>query len=101
MIYICYIIYRDYVITCVLAVGDDELAVGDDDDALSGVAAGRHVQEVSENSCGGTGGMIRQSGFRLPVFGGPRGLINFIITILKGIFVFYSLLQIEWYIYVT
>ena len=45
MIYICYIIYRDYVITCVLAVGDDELAVGDNDDASSGVAAGRHVQE--------------------------------------------------------
>jgi hypothetical protein len=101
MIYICYIIYRDYVITCVLAVGDDELAVGDDDDASSGVAAGRHVQEVSENSRGGTGGMIRQSGSGLPVFGGPRGLINFIITILKGIFVFYSLLQIKWYIYVT
>ena len=58
-------------ITCVLAVGDDELAVGDDDDASSGVAAGRHVQEVSENSRGGTGGMIRQSGSGLPVFGGP------------------------------
>jgi hypothetical protein len=101
MIYICYIIYRDYVITCMLTVGDNELAVGDNDNVSSGVAAGRHMQEVSENSCGGTGGMIRQSGSRLPVFGGPRGLINFIITILKGIFVFYSLLQIEWYIYVT
>jgi hypothetical protein len=101
MIYICYIIYRDYVITCVLTIGDDELAVGDDDDASSGVAAGRHVQEVSENSRGGTSGMIRQSGSGLPVFEGPQGLINFIITILKGIFVFYSLLQIKWYIYVT
>ena len=40
MIYICYIIYRDYVVTCVLAVGDDELAVGDDDDASSEVAEG-------------------------------------------------------------
>jgi hypothetical protein len=40
MIYICYIIYRDYVVTCVLAVGDDELAVGDDDDTPSEVAEG-------------------------------------------------------------
>jgi hypothetical protein len=95
MVYICYIIYRDYVIICVLTVGDNELAVGDDDDASLGVAIGRHVQEVSENSCGGTSGMIRQSGSRLPVFEGPRVLINSIIIILIGIFVFYSLLQIE------
>jgi hypothetical protein len=95
MVYICYIIYRDYVMMCVLAVGDDELAVGDDDDASSGVAVGRHVQEVSENSRGRTSGMIRQSGSGLPVFGGPRGLINFVITIFIGIFAFYSLLQIE------
>ncbi len=58
MVYICYIIYRDYVIICVLAVRDDELAVGDNNNAFSGVAIGRHVQEVSENSCGETGGVI-------------------------------------------
>ncbi len=41
MIYICYIIYRDYLVTCMLAVGDGKLAVGDDDNASSGVAKGR------------------------------------------------------------
>ena len=40
MIYICCIIYLDYVIACVLTVGDDELAVGDDDDVLLEVAKG-------------------------------------------------------------
>jgi hypothetical protein len=95
MIYICYIIYKHYVITYVLAVGDDELAMRDNDDASSGVAEGRHVQEVSEGSRGRTSGVIRQSGSVLPVFGGPRGLIIFVISIFIGIFVFYSLLQIE------
>ena len=52
MIYICYIIYRDYVITCVLAVGDDELAVGDDDNASSEVAGGRAHVGVPDNSRG-------------------------------------------------
>jgi hypothetical protein len=40
MVYICYIIYRDYVIMCVLAVGDDELAVGDDELAVGRVVGG-------------------------------------------------------------
>jgi hypothetical protein len=40
MVYICYIKYRDNVVICVLAVGDDELTVGDDDDASSGAAEG-------------------------------------------------------------
>ena len=93
--YICYIIYMDYVVICVLAVGDNKLAVGDNNNALPGVAMGRHVQKVSENSCGWPNGVIRQSGSGLPVFGGLRVLINFIITIFIGIFVFYSLLQIE------
>ena len=61
MIYICYIIYKHYVITCVLTVGDDELAVRDNDDASSGVAEGRHVQEVSESSRERTSGVVRQS----------------------------------------
>ena len=39
-------------ITCVLAVGDDELAVGDDDDALSEVARGRACVGVPDSSCG-------------------------------------------------
>jgi hypothetical protein len=95
MVYISYIIYRDYVIICVLAVGDNELAMGDDDDASSGVAVGRHVHEVSENSRGGTSGVIRQSSSGLPVFEGPRVLINFVIIIFMGIFVFYSLLQFK------
>ena len=43
MVYICYIIYSDYMMMCVLAVGDDELAVGDNDDTSSEVAVGRHV----------------------------------------------------------
>jgi hypothetical protein len=41
--YICYIIYMDYVVICVLAVGDNKLAVGDNNNALPGVAMGRHV----------------------------------------------------------
>jgi len=40
MIYICYTIYYDNVGIRVLAVGDDELAVRDNDDASSEVAAG-------------------------------------------------------------
>ena len=40
MIYICYTIYYDNVGICVLAVGDDKLAVRDDDDASSEIAAG-------------------------------------------------------------
>jgi hypothetical protein len=95
MVYICYIIYRDYMIMCMLTIGDDELAMGDDDDVSLGVAVGRHVQEVSENLCGWTSGVIQQSSSSLPVFGGPQGLINFVITIFIGIFTFYSLLQIE------
>ncbi len=47
------IIYGDYVITCVLAVGDDELAVRDDDDVSSEVARGRAHVGVPGNSCGG------------------------------------------------
>ena len=89
-------------IICVLAIGDDELTVGDDEltvgndnDVLSGVAMGRHVHEVLKNSHRGTSGIIWQSSSRLLVFGGLQVLINFVITIFKGIFIFYSLLQIE------
>ncbi len=46
MIYICYIIYRDYLVTYMLTVGDSKLAVGDDDDVSLGVAKVRHVQEA-------------------------------------------------------
>jgi hypothetical protein len=52
MVYICYIIYSDYVMMCVLAVGDDELAVGDDDDASSEAAGEGHVRECPGNSRG-------------------------------------------------
>ncbi len=41
MIYIYYIIYQYSVATCVLAVGDDELAIRDDDNTLSEVAKDR------------------------------------------------------------
>ena len=41
---ICYINYVVEVI-CVLAVGDDELGVGDDDDALSEVASRNRARE--------------------------------------------------------
>jgi hypothetical protein len=54
MIYICYIIYGDYIAKCVLAVGNDELAVRDDNDASSEVAEGGHVQEGPRNSRGWT-----------------------------------------------
>ncbi len=40
MIYISYIIYSDYMVTCVLAVRDDELTVGDNDNVSSLVAEG-------------------------------------------------------------
>ena len=82
-------------IICVLTIGDDKLTVGDNDDALLGVAVKRHVQKVLENSYGGTSGMIQQSGSGLPVFEGLQVLINSIIIIFIGIFLFYSLLQIE------
>jgi hypothetical protein len=52
MIYICHIIYWDYVVIYVLTVGDDELAVGDDDDALSEVAEGEARVGVLGNSHG-------------------------------------------------
>ena len=45
MIYIYYIIYRDYVVTCMLAVGDNKLSVKDDDDVLLEVAEAGHVRE--------------------------------------------------------
>jgi hypothetical protein len=44
--------YRDYVIMCVLTVGDDELAVRDDDDASSSAAGDGHVRECPGNSRG-------------------------------------------------
>jgi hypothetical protein len=50
MIYICRIIYWDYVVIYVLTVGDDELAVGDDDDVLSEVAEGEARVGVLGNS---------------------------------------------------
>ena len=52
MIYICYIIYWDNVATCVLAVGDNKLTVGDDNDTSSEVAEGRAHVGVPDNSCG-------------------------------------------------
>jgi len=58
MIYICYIIYWDNVATCVLAVGDDELTVGDNDDTLSEVAeGGAHAGRLGE---GHTDGLIEE-----------------------------------------
>ena len=53
MVYICYIIYGDYVITCVLTVGDNELTVRDNDDTSSEVARGRARAGVPGNSHGG------------------------------------------------
>ena len=55
---------------CVLAVGDDELAVRDDDDASSEVAEGGHVRERSGDSRGWTS---RQSGRPVPGFQGGWG----------------------------
>jgi len=43
MIYICYIIYYGNVVMCMLAVGDDELAVRNDDNVLLEAAKGGHV----------------------------------------------------------
>ena len=43
MIYICYILYYGNVVMCMLAVGDDELTVRDDDNALPEAAKGGHV----------------------------------------------------------
>ena len=50
MIYICYITYADNVVTFVLTVGDDELTVGDDDDASSEVAGEGHVWECPQTT---------------------------------------------------
>jgi hypothetical protein len=52
MVYIYYITYRDYMIMCVLAMGDDEVAMGDDNDASSEVAGEGHAWECLESSRG-------------------------------------------------
>jgi hypothetical protein len=52
MIYICCIIYWDYVVTYMLTVGDNELAVGDDDHTLLEVAEGEAHVGVLGNSRG-------------------------------------------------
>ena len=41
MIYICYIKYWNNVVICMLAVGDDKLTVGDNNNTSSEVARGR------------------------------------------------------------
>jgi len=46
MVYICYIKYPGKVGICVLAVRDDELDVGDDVAASSGVAARGNARET-------------------------------------------------------
>ncbi len=53
MVYICYIIYMDYVVICVLAIGDNELAVRDDNNTSLEVARGRARAGVPGNSHGG------------------------------------------------
>jgi hypothetical protein len=60
----------------VLAVGDDELAVRDDDDALSEVAEGGHVQEDSGNSCGQTSGNPAGRFQASRQCWGPRGTVS-------------------------
>ncbi len=49
MIYIYYITYIDNMVTYVLAIRDNKLAVGDDNDVLSEVAREGHMQECLEN----------------------------------------------------
>ena len=44
--------YRDYVIMCMLTIGDDELTVGDNDDVLLEAARDGHMRECPENSYG-------------------------------------------------
>ena len=73
MIYICYIIYRDYLVTYMLAVGDSKLAVGDDDNTSSGVAEVRHVQEA-RNSC--VDEPVAWSGKLVPGFQGGWGFLQ-------------------------
>jgi hypothetical protein len=47
MIYICYIIYWDNVVTCMLTVGDDELTMGDDNNTSLEVAkGGAHAERL-------------------------------------------------------
>ena len=103
--YICYVLA---VGDDELGVGDDELGVGDDEDASSEAAEGEaqahvelgdHVDEVlllllfTQHGCSarvsGQGDSCR-----------PHVLKSFVILILMVIFEFYSLKQIQWYIYV-
>ena len=56
-----------------LAVSDDELAVRDNDDALSEVAEGGHVREGLGNSRGWTS---RRSGRPVPGFQGNSGSLR-------------------------
>ncbi len=77
-----------------LTVGDDELTVRDDDNALSEVAEGGHrkltwteqqaIQQASSRLLGEAG-----------VPEAPRVPIYFVITFFIVIFIFYSLLQIQ------
>ncbi len=49
MIYICYIIYWDNIATCVLAIRDNKLTMGDDNDMLLEVAKGEtYVERLRE-----------------------------------------------------
>jgi hypothetical protein len=73
MVYICYIIYRDYVVTSVLAVGDNELAVGDDDDASSEVAGGRGTCRSAQSTHVDRQAVTRRAGSGLPALLGTAG----------------------------
>jgi hypothetical protein len=72
MVYICYIIYSDYVMMCVLAVGDDELAVGDDD-ASSVVAGGGACAGVPRELTWVCKQVTRQAGSGLLAIPGTAG----------------------------
>ena len=59
-----------------LAVGDDELTVRDDDDTLSEVAEGGHVREDSGNSRGQTSGNLAGQFRAFRQCWGPRGTVS-------------------------
>ena len=94
MIYICCIIYWDYVVTYVLTVRDDELAVGDSDDRLLEVANGGHMWECQGTHVDGQHA-IWQAGSSQPALQRTVGMKTLYNHNFVFIFEFYSLMRIQ------
>ena len=103
VIYICCIKHEDGAAICVLAVRDSELDVGDSE-VVSSEVAGAETCAGSDGKTRGhhvdrRGKVNRRAGSGFPGNVGSACQITSEITCLMAIFVFYSLKQIQIYIY--